>query len=107
MSRRGLARFAAPAAFLAAVTIAVLVVRSGLEHGKHYPAQTTTSTTHTTTTTTRHHAKRPRARSYTIQSGDTFGSIAQKTGTSVARIEQLNPGVDPTALHVGQTIRVK
>ena len=46
-------------------------------------------------------------RTYTIQSGDTLGSIAAKTGTTVARLEQLNPGIDPTALHVGQTIRVQ
>jgi N-acetylmuramoyl-L-alanine amidase len=46
-------------------------------------------------------------RTYTIQSGDTLGSIASKIGTTIARLEQLNPGIDPTALHVGQTIRVQ
>ena len=44
---------------------------------------------------------------YTIQTGDTLGGIAAKTGTTVARLEQLNPGIDPTALRVGQTIRVQ
>ena len=39
--------------------------------------------------------------------GATLGGIAAKTGTTVARLEQLNPGIDPQALHVGQTIRVQ
>jgi N-acetylmuramoyl-L-alanine amidase len=46
-------------------------------------------------------------RRYTIKSGDTLASIAAKTGTSVARLVQLNPGIDPTALSVGQKIRVQ
>jgi N-acetylmuramoyl-L-alanine amidase len=46
-------------------------------------------------------------RTYTVQSGDTFASIAIKEGTTVASLEQLNPGVDPTTLHIGEKIRVK
>jgi LysM repeat protein len=103
---RGYARFAAPAAFLAAVTIGVLLVRSGLEHGRH-PAHPATTTGTTLTSARTHHTKKHHARTYTVQAGDTFDSIARKTGTTVARIEQLNPGIDPTALHVGQKIRVQ
>jgi LysM repeat protein len=44
---------------------------------------------------------------YVVQSGDTLGGIAAKTGTTVARLLQLNPGINPTALRVGQRIRVK
>lgn len=98
-------RFAAPAAFLAAVTIGVLLVRAGFEHGRHHtPAQTTTQTVKTATT---HAHKRQHPRTYTVQSGDTLSSIAGKTGTSVAKLEQLNPGIDPTALRVGEKIRVQ
>jgi lipoprotein NlpD len=42
-----------------------------------------------------------------VRKGDTLGSIAARAGTSVARLERLNPGVSPTALQVGQRIRVK
>ena len=43
---------------------------------------------------------------YTIKSGDTFWSIAQAHGTSVAAIEAANPGVNPSSLHVGQVIKL-
>jgi LysM repeat protein len=102
---RRFTRFAAPAAFLAAVTIGVVLVRAGFEQGKHHA--TTPTTTLTTKTTRTHDHKRHRRRTYTVQSGDTLSSIASKTGTSVARLEQLNPGINPTALRVGEKIRVE
>jgi LysM repeat protein len=62
--------------------------------------QATASTTTTETTT-------PGAEYYTVQSGDTLGSIAQKYGTTVDELAMLNPGIDPAALRIGQRIRVK
>lgn len=106
MDRSRVTRWAAPVAFLVAVTIGALVVRAGFEHGRHHPKTTTTTTT---TTTKKHHASHhshPNQRTYTVQSGDTLESIATKTGTTVAELEHLNPNVDPQALHVGETIRV-
>ncbi|TML58836.1 MAG: LysM peptidoglycan-binding domain-containing protein [Actinobacteria bacterium] len=120
--RRELTRYGAPAAFLAAVTIAVILIKAGLNSGTgstttvglSTTAATTTnptttklvltappSTTATTETTT------PGAEYYAVQSGDTLGSIAQKYGTTVDALTTLNPGIDPTALHIGQRIRVK
>ena len=112
MSRRQLAHVAAPAVFLLGVTVAVLLVRSGLEG---HPAQATTTTgpaAHSTTgatgttdggqTTTATAA----ATYYTVQKGDTYGSIAAKENTTVADLEALNPDVNPTTLQVGQRIRV-
>jgi LysM repeat protein len=107
VDRSRFARWAAPIAFLAAITILALVVRAGFQHGKHH-AQTPT-----TTVTSKHKKKHARGhqrqhtRTYVIQSGDTLASIAAKTGTTVARLEQLNPGINPTALRVGQRIRVQ
>ena len=104
MDRRRFTRYAAPVAFLLAVTIGVLVVRSGFEHGKN---QAKAPTTTVAVKKKAHHHAHARAKTYTVQSGDTLGTIAGKTGTSVARLEQLNPGIDPTALRIGQTIRVQ
>jgi len=44
---------------------------------------------------------------YTVVSGDTLAAIAAKTGTTVAALEHLNPGIDPTALRIGKKIRVQ
>jgi LysM repeat protein len=104
VNRKNAARVAAPVAFLAAVTIGALFVRAGFQHGKHHA---TTPTTTVTKTTRKHGHKRGQPRTYTVQSGDTFASIAAKEGTTVARLEQLNPGVDPATLRIGEKIRVQ
>ena len=46
------------------------------------------------------------AKSYTVQAGDTLFAISQKTGVSVATLEQLNPSINPSALQVGQTLKL-
>src|SRR6266700_3907907 len=91
--RKELARYGAPAAFLAAVTIAVILIKSGLSGGS---GSTTTVGLFPTT---------PRAEYYAVRSGDTLGSIAQKYGTTVDELMTLNPGIDPTALLIGQKLR--
>jgi LysM repeat protein len=106
--RPSITHYAAPAAFLAGVTIAVLLVHSGLSHHHHSTTATTAvvSTTGESTTTTKGSAKTPK-RFYTVQTGDTFGTIAAKEGISVAQLQALNPGVSSNALQVGQKLRVK
>ena len=110
--RAGAARYAAPVAFLLAVTIAVLLVRAGLRSGGSTGATTAPAATRPAKTTAKPRPGRKQGaqgaqRFYTVGSGDTFGSIAAKTGVSVAQIERLNPGVSSNALHVGQKLRVK
>src|SRR5690554_1627877 len=41
---------------------------------------------------------------YTIRSGDTFFSLAQRFNTTVEAIQRANPGVDPNNLQIGQRI---
>jgi LysM repeat protein len=99
-----LRRYAAPAAFLLAVTIGVLAVHYGVQQGtKRRPAPP--AAVPTSPRTTRKPA--PAARYYTVLPGDSFSSIAAKTHTGVTRIERLNPGVSSSSLHVGQRIRVE
>lgn len=104
-------RYAAPVAFLVAATIAVLLVRSALHQRATpptAPATTATRPAATTAATTTRPASTARvpARYYIVRAGDTFSKIAAREGTTVAAIEQLNPGVASTSLHVGQKIRV-
>jgi LysM repeat protein len=136
--RRELTRYGAPVAFLAAVTIAVVLIKAGLSGGSDSPptvgalptsssttstttptttklvlttpAATTTATTTTTSSTTSStttETTTPGAQYYVVQSGDTLGSVAQKYSTTVDQLLTLNPGVDPTALRIGQRIRVQ
>jgi LysM repeat protein len=124
-TRQELTRYGAPAAFLAAVTIAAILVKAGLNGGSGTPPTTVALPTTSTTTgaTTKIVLTTPTggtgstsattatttagATYYAVQSGDTLGSIAGKFGTTVDQLTTLNPGIDPTALHIGQRIRVK
>jgi LysM repeat protein len=100
-------RYGAPAAFLAAVTIAVLLVRSGLSTGSSPGPTTAAATTARTATTPTTSAKRPRRpRYYRLRAGETISDVAVKFHTTVGKLLSLNPGIDPTALVVGQRIRV-
>jgi LysM repeat protein len=125
-SRQQLTRYGAPAAFLVAVTIAVVLIKAGLDSGSGstttvglptMPTTTKAATTTTTklvltgpqagTTTTATETTAPGAEYYVVESGDTLGSIAEKYSTTVDELMTLNPGIDPTAMHIGQRIRVK
>ena len=44
---------------------------------------------------------------YSVRSGDTFGSIAQRHGKSISQLRKLNPGINIERLSIGQKIRVK
>lgn len=48
----------------------------------------------------------PSIRYYQVQRGDTLWKIAQRYHTTVERLIELNPGIDPQNLQVGQKIRV-
>jgi LysM repeat protein len=47
------------------------------------------------------------AAAYVVQNGDTLTSIAHKTGVSVARIQELNPAVDPQILISGEKLKLR
>jgi peptidoglycan endopeptidase LytF len=101
--RAELKRYGAPAAFLAAVTIAVLLVRSGL-NTKSAPTPSTVATTAVTTTT----ATTPRRKQfYRLKSGETLSDVAIRFDTTVAALLALNPGIKVNALTVGQRIRIR
>jgi LysM repeat protein len=106
-------RYAAPAGFLLAATIAVVLIHSGLHsggssNGSGPPAVTTTTRKHVATTTVGRTTTTRTAKQYwTVQAGDTFGVISTKTGVPVATIEQLNPTIHSTALFIGEKVRIK
>jgi LysM repeat protein len=104
--RREAKRYGAPAAFLLAVTVAVLLVRSGLQSD---PAPATTSVRTETVATQPSTTPVPvkRRRFYRLRSGETLSDVAIKFNTTVEQLLALNPGIEPTNLTVGQRVRIK
>jgi hypothetical protein len=102
-------RYLAPAAFLLAATIAVVLIRSGIESGggrRGANAGSPTPGRHVvvTTTTTR---RSPSKRFWIVRAGDTFAVISSKSGVPVATLVRLNPKVHSTSLFIGERIRLK
>jgi LysM repeat protein len=50
--------------------------------------------------------KKPR-KFYTVKAGNTLSGISAQTGVSVSTIQQLNPGLNPSALQTGQRLRLR
>jgi LysM repeat protein len=46
-------------------------------------------------------------RTYTVQRGDTLGSISEKTGIPVEKLQELNPQIDPQQLTTGQKVKLR
>jgi LysM repeat protein len=69
----------------------------------------TTSTQQTTSSKRTQGARstRPRPSTYTVKTGDTLGGIAAKTGVSVDKLQELNPGLDPQGLVSGQKVKLR
>ena len=112
MRRDDWRRYVGPAAFLLAVTIAVVLIRQGMNAGSSNARRTDTVTTSTRThaaTTTPGRPRKPAAgrRFWTVQAGDTFNTISRKTGVAVATIARLNPKASSTSLFIGEKIRIK
>lgn len=109
-----LARYAAPAAFLLAATVAILLVRSALSNDETSPVPrpaTTAAATGTkpaeTTTKAGTTTAASGAEFYEIEPGDTLAVVADEFDTTVEELLVLNPSLDPVALTIGQRIRVK
>lgn len=97
-------RYGFPALALAAVTMIVLLARPALHGGEAARPKVTAPQVEQVPRTA--HVKPARASAYAVRSGDTLASIAEKFGTTVDRLMELNPGADPTALRVGMPIHV-
>jgi LysM repeat protein len=97
------ARIFAVTALVLAFVIAVVVIAgnvggddSSSSGGHHHAAKAKPK---------KHHEKVPAT--YEVKSGDTLISIAHETGVPVARIEELNPEVDPQILSTGEQLKLR
>jgi LysM repeat protein len=97
--RNSPARFVAPIALALAAVLLVVVVTSSIsgggEESKHGGAKHEKS------------AEGSGDKYYTVEPGDSFSVIAEKVGTTEDHLQQLNPDLDPQALHPGQQVRLR
>jgi LysM repeat protein len=98
------ARIVAVAALVGAFVLVIVVIGASLGGSSN------SSNGHGNGGNSEHHAsqaKRKVPATYVVKSGDTLISIAHQNGVSVARIEALNPEVDPQILIAGETLKLK
>ena len=95
---RNPARYLAPLA-LAAVVAATLRDRPQGDPGQALHLASLSIVQSSSTTPTATHKVSTKAKFYVVQPGDTLSRISARTGVSVATLEQLNPNVNPNALH--------
>lgn len=108
--RRSPARLLAPISLIAFVLVLFIVIASSGtdedsgDSGSSVSQQQTdqVSTTGETTTTTS-----VTGNFYTVKTGDTLAGIAEEVGVPVAKLQELNPALDPQALVSGQKIRIR
>ena len=85
-----------PGAFLVAATIAVVGIRAAIHHTPAPARAPVHEAVH-----------KPSARYYKVRAGDTLAAVVAKTGVPTARLLELNPKLTPTALFLGQEIRLR
>src|SRR3954447_26023119 len=114
-ARRSPLRFLAPVALVAfGIALLMIVSSSNGGGGGNTPSASEQAKSRDLGTSTKKKSKRRRSangalptRSYTVQKGDTLGSISEKTGISVATLQELNPQIDPQQLTTGQKIKLR
>jgi LysM repeat protein len=98
-----LRRYALPVLLLAVVTAAAFAVRGALTNESAEPAAKPRPAERVAP---RAGVQRAAAKFHVVEYGDTLGELADTYETSVERLVELNPGIEPAALRVGQRVRV-
>jgi hypothetical protein len=92
---------AAPVAVLLAATVAIGFLRGDLRGGSHHGTAKHPSRAQTQA------PARHRQLVYVVRAGDTIEGISSRKGVPQARILALNPKVSPTALFIGEKLRLR
>ena len=99
------ARYVAPLAIAAVAYAAYVIVHKAIKNEHTTTSISIVSTATSATHTTAH--KVTKAKFYVVKANDTLSKIAAKTGVPLATIEQLNPKLNPNALHLHQRLRLR
>ncbi len=114
-ARRSPLRFLAPVALVAfGIAILMVVSSTGGSDGGSKPTASEQEKDRDLGASTKKKSKRRTAadgglptRTYTVKSGDTLGSISEKTGIPIQKLQELNPELDPQQLVSGQKIKLR
>lgn len=104
------ARVLAPSALVAAAIALILVVGAsgpGDDGGGSGDKAATTTTEKTVSAPKSRPKSAAKNATYIVKTGDTLGSIAEKSGLTVEKLQELNPDLDPQALVSGQKIKLR
>jgi LysM repeat protein len=105
---RNSARLLAPVALgLFALLFFVVIFSSGSDDGPTKPDRTAAKAKRASKQTRRSGASGRGPAIYTVKTGDNLPGIANKTGLTVERIQELNPALDPYGLQSGQKIKLR
>jgi LysM repeat protein len=103
---RNSARLLAPAALAVfGVFFFVVILGSGSDDKKDNRAAATGA--NRTSNSAKSRPRKPTPATYTVKIGDNLPRIAQKTGLSVQKIQELNPQLDPYGLQAGQKVKLR
>ena len=106
MTGRSPARLLAPLALVVSAVALFAVVTSGGGDGSSQTVAAPTATATATPAARRSTTTRRSSRTYTVKPGDTPSGIAEKTGVDVDDLLAANPDADPSALSVGQKLKL-
>lgn len=107
--RSSIARLVAPLALIGfTVAVVAIVLGSGVvgENGDTETAGGNLPPT-TESQTAPERPERRTPATYTIEANDTLSGIAEQNGTTVERLQELNPELDPQGLVAGQKIKLR
>jgi LysM repeat protein len=108
--RLSFARLLAPLALILVVgAVAAIVLRSGVVGDDNNSERVGTRDLPAATERTAPQNKKQKRRpaTYRIKANDTLSAIAEKNGTTVERLQELNPELDPQGLVAGQKIKLR
>ena len=102
---RNPARYLAPLALAAVAVVSYVIIHRAIIH-KHTAASLSIVQSHTASTRTTHKVS-TKTKFYVVRPNDTLSKISAKTGVSLTTLEELNPNVNPAALHPRQRLRLR
>jgi len=97
------ARLAAAIALLVAALVVIVVIAAAMGGDDSSSRHKSNGQPHAQ----KEKKQRTKAKTYTVESGDTLTTIARKTGIPIAELQALNPEVDPQILTVGETLQLR